>query len=160
MEKLGLPKIGLRTLKTALAVFICMVLFEILDKDSAFFACIAAVICMKDSVESSVEVGKSRVLGTMLGGFIGLICATVVEYIPYLFNFKSVITTIGIVVVIYLCNLINKPSAVVISCIVISGIMCSYTGKDSFIYAIGRTFDTGIGVMVALLINRFIKPPK
>lgn len=160
MKKLYLPKIGLRNLKTGLAVFTCMTLFQILDRESAFFACIAAVICMKDTIESSYSIGKNRLIGTFIGGLIGIFLVLIIDYSPMTDTFRPLITTLGIILSIYIFTIWKRPSAVIISCIVISGIMCGYSGNDSITYAVKRMFDTSIGVIIAILINKYITPPK
>lgn len=160
MEKLEFPKIGLRTLKTALAVFLCMILFQITGRGSAFFACIATVICMKDTVEGSYSIGKNRLFGTLLGGIIGVIIIKLLAMLPYSENIKPVITSLGVIAVIYACNIVKKPASINIACIVLLGIMCSYGPDDSYYYAINRMFDTAIGVIVSIIINQYITPPK
>ena len=60
MKGLALPKIGARNLKTALAVTLCIGFFELIHRQYPFYACIAAVICMKDTVENSYKMGKSN----------------------------------------------------------------------------------------------------
>lgn len=160
LKKLELPKVGLRNIKTALAVFICMTLFQILDRESAFFACIAAVICMKDTVESSYTIGKNRLLGTFVGGIIGIILVLIIGHLPITNILKPIITSLGIILSIYIFTVWKRPSAVIISCIVILGIMCSYSGNDSITYAVKRMIDTSLGVIIAILINKYITPPK
>lgn len=159
MKKLELPKVGLRNLKTGLAVFICMTLFQILDRDSAFFACIAAVVCMKDTIEGSYSIGRNRLLGTFVGGLIGIVLVLIIDNSPITNTFRPLLTSLGIILSIYIFTVFNRPSAVIISCIVISGIMCGYSGNDSITYAIKRMFDTGLGVIIAVLINKYVTPP-
>ena len=56
--KLNVHRVGLRNIKTALAVTVCMIIFQFLGRENAFYACIAAVICMKDTVSSSFTMGN------------------------------------------------------------------------------------------------------
>lgn len=160
MEKLGLPKVGLRNLKTGLAVFLCMTSFQIFDRGSAFFACIAAVVCMKDTIEGSYTIGRNRLLGTFIGGIIGISLVSLIEYTPITDGFKPLITSLGIILSIYIFTLWQRPAAVIISCIVILGIMCGYSSDESITYAVKRMLDTSIGVIIAILINKYITPPK
>lgn len=159
MDKFKFPKIGYRNLKTALAVFICMVLFELAGDKNPFYACIASVICMKDTVESTFTMGKNRLIGTLLGGLIGVLFIFIIDNVLFLQYIKSFIAGIGIIGAIYLCNLIKKPGAVTICCIVFIGIMVNYDGPASYSYAIGRSIDTAIGIIVAIFINKYINPP-
>lgn len=155
MKNLNLPKLGLRNLKTALSVFICMVLFSIFNRDP-FFACISAVICLKDTVENSLIMGKDRLLGTLIGGAFGIFFIYTLSLLPKLHHPNGFITALGIIAIIYICTLINKPGSVSISCIVFIGIMINYTGAESYYYAINRSLDTAIGVIIAVGINKYI----
>ena len=58
-----IPKIGMRNIKTAISVFLCLVLFESVNRDNSFYACIAAIICMQQTVENtfSKEIGRAHV---------------------------------------------------------------------------------------------------
>ncbi|MDR2296037.1 MAG: aromatic acid exporter family protein, partial [Clostridiales Family XIII bacterium] len=69
--------IGMRTVKTALSVLICMLLYRLAapfgytTNFDAFLACTAAVICMQDSVEKSLKSGRNRLAGTGVGALLG-----------------------------------------------------------------------------------------
>ncbi len=155
-----LPKIGLRNLKTALAVFTCMIIFQLINRENPFFACIAAVFCMKDTVSSSVIMGKNRIIGTIIGGFLGIIVIYISDLFPLLYKMTPFVTGIGIILVIYTCTIIKRPASVVISCIVFIGIMINYSSQvDSYYYAISRSFDTVIGIIISILINKYLNPP-
>ena len=159
MTNFKLPKIGYRNLKTALAVSLCMILFELMGNDNPFYACIASVICMKDTVENTFKMGKNRLIGTLLGGLLGVVFIFIIDNILFLKSIKSLISGVGIVIAIYLCNLIKKPGAVTICCIVFIGIMVNYDGPSSYSYAIYRSIDTSIGIIITIFINKYINPP-
>lgn len=50
MNYFKLPKVGLRTFKSGLAVFLCLLLIP----NEPFFSCLTAVICLGDTVTNSV----------------------------------------------------------------------------------------------------------
>ena len=155
MFKFNLQTIGARNLKTSLSVFICIIVFELLGRSSAFFACIAAMMCMQDTVENSYKMGKSRMIGTITGGLVGL----ALTFIALNFNitrFSGIITGIGIVITIYLLNVFNRKGSVSIACIVLIAIMTNLHGKAPYAYAVDRIIDTFIGIIIALLINNYI----
>ena len=141
MRNYNIPKIGMRNIKTAISVFICIALFNLFKRDNAFYACIAAVICMKDTYENSLSIGINRLLGTFLGGLLGIITIYLLSFLP---NISTP------------CTLLKKPAAVTIACIVFISIMINYPGIASYFYAINRTFDTAIGIIIAILINKYI----
>ena len=62
MENLKFPKIGLRTIKSGIAVFLCLLLLP----NEPFFACLTAVICLQDTVYNSIHTGINRGAGTIL----------------------------------------------------------------------------------------------
>ena len=161
IKNFNLPKVGFRNIKTAMAVALCMIIFDFINRDNAFFACIAAVFCMKDTVASSVDMGKSRIIGTIIGGLLGIIVIYVSDLIPFLYNVTPLVTGLGIVIVIYICTLIQRPGSVIISCIVFTGIMINYASQiDSYSYAINRSIDTLIGIIIAILLNKYFNPPQ
>jgi len=154
LENFELPHIGSRNIKTALAVFICLILWP-----NSLFAAIAAVICVQSTVENSLKIGINRLIGTLLGGIIALILLYVVNYLN-LEKLLPLIVACGVSLDIYICNLIKKPSACSISSITLMAILLSHSSNDSLNYAFYRTVETAFGVIVAILINKYIHPPK
>lgn len=149
-----IPKIGLRNIKTAISVLLCLLVFE----NNAFYAAIASVICTQSSVEGSITSGINRLSGTLLGGLIGIVLLFISKKfnIPFL---NSLFTSIGIVAVIYACNLIKKPGACSISCIVLIAIMTAPT-RNPYYYAIMRTIETSFGILIAIVVNKYVNPSK
>ena len=163
-----LPKIGLRTIKSGIAVFLCLVLLPNVLKfpSEPFFACLTAVICLQDTVPNSIDMGINRGAGTIIGAIFGLV---------FLFVFKSleihipnevisklmiyIIISLGIIFMIYICNIIKRPGAISITCIVFLAVTTAHAYKDPLSYAINRIFETLIGIVIAILVNRFITPP-
>lgn len=72
-------KIGMRNIKTSLSVFLCLLLFELINRGNSIFACIAAVICMQNTVVDSMEKGIARVIGTVIGGFLGALSLFIIN---------------------------------------------------------------------------------
>lgn len=146
-------KIGARNLKTAISVFICIIICDILKQPYPFYACIAAVICTQNSVENSFITGKNRVIGTIVGGIVGYLLSV-------LFGNTPAICALGIVLVIYICNLLDKKGSVVISCIVLIAIMVNLKDVTAFEYAVLRVIDTIIGIIVSILVNKYVRIEK
>ena len=144
-----MPKIGLRTLKTGFSVFLCVALFHLLNRPYPFYAAIAAVICMKVSISTSFTMGKSRMMGTLIGGTTGLIFSLFTHD-------NSFFCGIGIILVIYLCNFFHQKSSAAIACIVFTAIMTILKGVPSTVYAINRIIDTFIGIIISIIINKFV----
>ncbi|WP_414732639.1 FUSC family protein [Acetobacterium carbinolicum] len=161
MKLCNLPAIGMRNIKTVLAVFICVVVFAIMGPEfNPLVAAIAAVITMGPSIENSIETGWNRILGTLFGGVAGMLGIFIARLIPYQYAYVFIIP-LGIMGLIYLCNNINKSGAIVITCVVFLILMTTYPqDTGTYMLALLRLLETVFGIVVAFLINRFIKLPE
>ncbi|MBP7248242.1 MAG: HutD family protein [Negativicutes bacterium] len=165
MKKIRLrkmPKLGLRNIKTALSIVLCIWFYHVIDRgtNGALLATIAAVICMQDSIQKSVKEGLNRVSGTILGGFLGVLFMylpmTIGNYILWIsFIF------LGIVLYIYLCNVFRIRDSIIIGTIVFLIIVLDEKAHDlPWLYAINRVLDTFAGILVAVCVNYFLFRPK
>lgn len=146
-------RIGMRTLKTSLAVVIGLYISYLLDLDSAIFVSIAAVSTMKPSMSESLEDFKKRlftcVFGVMVGYFFSKI--SVAEYL------EPLIAGLGILLTIYILVVVKMKDMTQLSCIVFVASFCS--NSDKFYYATNRIIGTVIGIIVGVLVNYFISSP-
>ncbi len=147
-----MARIGPRNVKTALAVFICILISRLLRLEYPFYAAIAAIISMESSIAASLRAGKNRMLGTGVGAVIGLLCALNRPG-------NAILCGVGIVIVIYLCNLLGWSKAVSIAGVVFLAIMLNLGDKSPFLYSFNRLLDTFIGITVAVVVNQFFMPP-
>lgn len=145
-------KIGMRTIKTAIAVSLSIFIAQTLKLQSPFFVGIAAIISMKASVSESLSIGKDRMLGTVFGAIVAIIFS-------YIAPTNIISIGIGIVIIIYICNLLGWGKAIQISTMVFLVILLNYTEGSRINYAIYRTMDTLIGLIIGTLINYFFVPP-
>lgn len=145
---------GSRNIKTALSVLVCLVFWP-----NSLFAAIAAVICVQGTVENSLVIGINRLIGTLLGGILGIVFLYISKGLN-LQNFLPLIVSIGVLLIIYICNIIKKPSACSISSITLISILVSQSYNNPLMYSIRRIIETAFGVIVAILINKYIHPPK
>lgn len=157
MDKINLPKPGLRNVKTALSVFFCILLFELIGRPNPLFACSAAIICMRETVHYSYKKGVDRLIGTLIGGIIGLVFLLIKNNLAVLPT-QSFIAGIGILFVIYMCNLLKKSDASVISSIVFLAIVIGVSDTSPYLYALNRMADTFVGIIIALIVNKSIYP--
>lgn len=165
--KLTIPKVGMRVIKTAVAVMICFFIFlpfwvrtplganDPLRDVGPFYACIAAIICMQSSVEQSVRQGISRVIGTVLGGAVG-ICILAVDDLIRQPVVTGILMGLGIVLTLWLCNLIQRPSACSIGCVVLCVVMLNHGGPDRYLYTFFRVVETIVGIVVAVAVNHLL----
>ena len=145
-------KIGMRTIKTAIAVSLTIFLSQIFNLKSPFFAGIAAIIAMQSSVSESFYMGKNRMYSTILGASIGLLFSLIAPENPFFIG-------IGIIIIIYTCNLFKLKKPISLSTIVFLSIILNYEEGSRISYALHRTLDTFFGLTIGTLINYFIFPP-
>ena len=146
-------KIGMRTIKTALAVSICILISRIFPINNALYACISAIITMGSTVSNSYKSGVNRIKGTIVGAFVGLVMSLIAPG-------NIILVGIGIVIIITICNYFKWDKSIAISCTVFCVIFISLNGRSPLEYSIYRTLDTIIGIVVSLVVNYTIAPPK
>ena len=164
MERCERQYIGMRTIKTALAVFVCLLLYQVWGRDGSFLAAASAIICMQDSIEKSLTSGITRFLGTIMGA----VCAMLILYLdrflvgfylasPYI---MLLVMALGTMIIIMFCNLFKQKDAIVIGCVVYLVIVLGDGALSPFLYSANRLLDTTVGIIIAIIINRFIcRPP-
>jgi len=147
--------IGMRNIKTAVAATICALIYYPLHRNPTF-ACIGAVFGMGGDMGQSRISGGNRFFGTIIGGFIGMALFRIHiifqpdgKFTPWMFLW----TFIGVVLLILISTLVKWPGAIqpggVMLCIILYN-----TPVETFItYSLNRIFDTGIGVIIALIVN-------
>lgn len=146
-------KIGMRTAKTGLAVFLVLLLFGGLDWEGAQIAALTAVFSLREDFDKSLSFGTSRILGNTIGGLMAL----VFYLVGGLFGhhhlvgviFLPILTMLTIVLNVALDNASGVVGAVS-ALLIIS--LAAPTGS-TFIYVVTRVFQTFIGVFAAILVN-------
>lgn len=145
-------RLGKRTLKTALAVILSLWVGRLVQLEQPLLAGFSAIVVMQTSLFSSLEQGKNRMLATITGAIIAMIIVSS-GYLNYF--------TIGLgtIIVILLCNYFNWTKSISLGCMVMLIIVVDVGDKNTLIYALNRTLDTFIGIVVGTLINLFVFPP-
>lgn len=152
-----MPTIGYRNIKTGIAVCLSVIIYLLLNRTDYFYVCVTTIFCMGNTIESSINAGKHRIIGTLIGGLssvflIGFVNFTSIKYT------NPILLGVGTSMVIYLCNISKSQEACGLGCMMFLSIMINYTAGNAFIYVLLRTFDTLIGVLIAFLINTTVKP--
>ena len=158
--------IGFRTIKTAISIFLCLVVYMLIeqfgftDTSNAFLACVTAIICMKDSVDESLHTGLFRLVGTFIGAVSGMAYIYLARMLDEAMS-DMILLSLFIIVVISLCNLFKSPDAIVICCVVFLFVAMNQTDPEigPVVHSIQRFTDTVIGLAVSFLVNRFLFNP-
>ncbi len=152
-------KIGMRIIKTALAAGICLETFYLLNLGSninGVYAAVAATICMKSSLQQTVRTGIDRTVGTVIGSATGILFLFLTRLVPE--PYSALITTVGVVCVIYLCNIFKLQFSVTISVVVYLVILVVPREIPPLLYGIARLGETLFGIFVAFVVNKFFDP--
>ena len=148
-----IPGLGLRSIKTALAATLTAFLYAFTDRNPAF-ACIGAVFGLGSDMENSWLGGGNRLIGTIIGGFLAL-GAYWVEHAVFpegSYFFRLPLLFLALMLLIILSVKFNWPGAVQPGSVVVCLILFA-TPANHIAYALNRMFDTGVGVVVALVVN-------
>lgn len=146
-----LPKVGLRIIKSALAVIISVAVMEYIVGDTPFFACIGAIASMEASIKKSFEATLIRNLATAVGGIIGILFTFLTD--------NSLLLALGIIPVIYIINILKKHQSIVPGCIVFLAVVYLNDANTGWIYGCRRIAETFLGSMIGLLVNYTFKRP-
>ena len=146
--------IGMRNIKTALSATLCALLYFPFGRNPTF-ACIGAVFGMGYDMENSQLHGGNRLFGTAIGGFLGMFLFRI--YLVFYPDGSKhplilLLLFVGVIILIMISQNVWKgavqPGSVVL-CIILFN-----TPVDTYIsYSLNRILDTGIGVLVSLIIN-------
>lgn len=148
-----LKPIGMRTLKTGLAVILTLFLGQTFLITNSLYAVIGTILGIQNTVKDSFQKGITRVYGTILGGFIGYLFIANLTPNPFWIGL-SVVSTI------YFCHCLNLNSSISIAVTVCVSILLGSSDQPPLIYSFFRTTDTIVGVLVGVCVNYFIAQPK
>ena len=163
--KNALPKVGMRMVKTAVAVMLCYGIFApfgliyrselggVWGQLGPLYACIASIVCTQSSLGQTMRQGVSRFVGVAVGGVLGaatLLLGETLEHPVVFIPLLGVICVAGI----WICLLLKRPAACPMACIVPCVILITgVTGEARYYYAAARIIETVVGVAAAFLVN-------
>ena len=144
--------IGLRTLKTAAAIVISMIIVDAYGASSSrlIFAMLGAMAAVQHTFKESVESCLTQISGVFLGALAGVLLLSLPIH-------PLVAAGIGVVLVIMVYNALHirfspsLPSFIVV-------LLCTTPGVQPLSYGLGRIWDTAIGLGVGMAINTLIFP--
>ena len=155
--KFQLPGVGLRNLKTAFSAALCAALYFLIGRNPTF-ACIGAVFAMNNSLQNSWVSGGNRLIGTIIGGFVGLVFFYIYQLFPPFFPgselwSESLFLFIGIIVMNLASQFFHANDAIPPASVVFYIVMLNTPENEYISYALNRMFDTGFGVVLSILVN-------
>lgn len=151
-------KVGGRTLKTVVAVFLCLLTGIVRKSDTAFYAAIAAVLCVQRTSEDSFREAFNREVATVIGRICGML-VLVFERNIYCITYevlRCLLLSVLLIPIINLSVLIKQEKGTFLTCVVFLCITVTH-GSDGNPLAFGTAsiIDTTVGIVIALVINQF-----
>lgn len=144
--------IGLRTVKTAVAVVVSMILVESYGATASrlIFAMLGAMAAVQPNFKESLLSCVTQIVGVLLGSLVGILLTALP--IPPL-----AAVGIGMLLMITVYNVFRIRFSPSLSCFIVV-LICTTPDIQPVSYAFGRIWDTAIGLAVGMLINTLIFP--
>ena len=144
--------IGLRTIKTAAAVIVSMLIVTSYGATTSrlIFAMLGAMATMEHTFKESLESCLTQILGMTFGALTGVLLL----YLPLP---SLLLAGIGIIFVITLYNVFHIRFSPSLPCLIVA-ILCTTPNIQPLTYAVGRFWDTAIGLGVGMFINTLVFP--
>lgn len=158
LHKRILPPLGQRILKTAAAVFLCMVIYNLQGHHGSLnSACVTAILCMQPYVSDTRTFAIERIAGTVLGAAWGLAYLVMMRVFPMLGSIQLLayfMMAVFVVLAIYSTVVIKRSSLAALVAIVLLGTIVNYPNVDApLTQTLENLPDTIVGTIVAILVN-------
>ena len=152
MKKTNKLHIGLRMIKTAIAVIAAMLIADQFGGtgDKLIFAMLGAMSVMEPTFKASVQACLSQIVGVTTGALISILLLA----LP-IGSLTAI--GIGIIGIIALYNALRLRISPSLPCFIMV-MMCTSGNAKPVMYALGRIWDTAIGLGVGMLINMLVFP--
>lgn len=147
--------IGMRVVKTVIAVYICFLIGSFRPA-LPFYSAIAAILSMQADSKDSLVVGKNRIKGTIIGGVYGLLAILLINFmgVEIFGHIHYLVLSLFLIPIIYTNVYIKAHTCTYISCVVFLSITVAHGGDLAPMYfALNRVVDTLIGIGVSLIVN-------
>lgn len=144
--------IGLRTVKTAVAIIIAMVLVEPYGATSSrlILAMLGAMAAVEPTFKRSVEACVTQTVGVIFGVVAGVVLVAMPTG-----PLTSVL--IGVIFLITVYNLLPDAFSPSLPCFILV-MVCTDAEMAPIAYGLGRIWDTAIGLGVGMVVNMLVFP--
>lgn len=146
-----LKKVGMRTIKTGIAVALCVFAGEFLV-ENPMYAAVGCIVSVQDTVKGSMKLGLNRIKGTLLGGIIGFVSVLIKPGDP-------IICGLGTMATIYGCTTLKINTGIIVSSVTFLSIQLGVITSNPAYYSVHRIIDTSVGVIIGVLVNYLLARP-
>lgn len=158
LHKRIFPPLGQRILKTALAVYICLLVHMLLEfRGNVGSSIVAAIICMQPYMEDTRTFALDRVAGTILGSAWALLFLLIMRYLPAAhFGMVEVyfIMMLFVIMAIYSTVVIKKSTLAALVAITMMSAINNYPDVQTpLMQTLTNLGDTIIGTIIAVIVN-------
>lgn len=158
-KKIQLPRVGMRIVKSAIAVFLCFVFYSFFRSNGIiFYSQLAAIWCIQPQWENTRSKALQRTVGTLTGAVFGLFVLLIDKRLMATGLggelIYELLVALTIIAVIYVTLLLHKKDASYFSCVVFLSIVVNHIGDaNPYVFVFNRVMDTMIGIIIGMLVN-------
>lgn len=149
-------KIGMRTFKTGLSVFFCILVSILLKRETYVVAAITTVFTLREDMENTLKYGKHRIIGNVMGAMMSIAVIVVFNWLGRTELVQLIFIPVIITLMIALLASLGYHEGTVGACATLLTIVFMIPTDQSYGYAFARVVDSFIGMGIALLVNYFI----
>lgn len=159
-----LPPVGLRIVKSAIAVALCFVVAAIRGNSGiVFYSQLAALWCIQMYTSNTMKNAVQRTIGTMNGALYGLVFLLIQRQCGESFInnglLRGTVISLMVIIVLYTTVLIKKKQASYFSCVVFLSIAVNhFSDANPYLFVWNRFLDTMIGIVIGIGVNNFSLP--
>lgn len=158
-REIKIPGIGMRIIKSAIAVSICILVNLVRGDDGiVFYSQLAALWCIQMYRNNTISNAIQRTIGTLVGAIYGLIYLLIyprfTDTMGTTIVFEMLVMFVCIVLVLYTTVVIRKNQASYFSCVVFLSIVVNHIEDiNPFSFVFNRFLDTMIGIIIGIAVN-------
>ena len=155
------PPIGMRMVKTAAAVLICLLVSMAVDReDMRIYSSIAALLCVQPYAEDTKRMAIQRIVGTAIGSVFGIATLLLEMDLDIQGTLVGYIVIAAVTVPnLWIAVVLKSSNAAALSGIVFLSITVTHvTDASPWIFAWYRASETLVGIAVGIAVNAFQLP--
>ncbi|KAF1304043.1 FUSC family protein [Enterococcus saccharolyticus] len=153
-------RIGLRTIKTGLSVFICILISILLQRDTYVVMALTAIFTLREDMVNTLKFGKHRVVGNTFGALFSIIAIFLFHLVGDGKSVQLLVMPLLIIGMISLLSHFGYQEGTVGACATLLTILFMVPETESYQYAFARVVDSFIGMVVAIGVNQLLPNKK
>ncbi|MCQ2516882.1 MAG: HAD hydrolase family protein [Saccharofermentans sp.] len=158
-HRIRLPGIGMRIIKSVIAVAICFLVNALRGElGMVFYSQLAALWCIQMYRSNTTKNAIQRIIGTCVGAVYGLIYLLLfphlISVIKSVFWVETIMVSLSLLFVLYTTVVLKKNQASYFSCVVFLSIAINHAHDIvPYLFVWNRFLDTMIGIVIGILVN-------